>query len=142
MCEGNPSTTIAKQRGPDFGWQSKPGPPYIPEPRARQEREPQPQTQQHLRNAYQVTKLLCEVAPPAVVQNWLLGMNPYLNDDAPAMHITDSAQSSAEGSVEAGFSIPIIVPVGLKFGGKKAHKDEEVHKLKLVMEAPTDPSQH
>ena len=73
--------------------QAQPGEPQRPEER-RKEQQPgqrgaQPQTQQHLRDAYQVTKLLCEVAPPAVVQNWLLGMNPYLNDEAPALHIAD-----------------------------------------------------
>lgn len=56
---------------------------------ARKEREPQGATQQHLRDAYQVAMLLREVAPAQVVQNWLLGMNPYLDDEAPALHIVD-----------------------------------------------------
>jgi len=60
---------------------------------ARNEREPHGSTAQHLRDAYQVARLLCAVFPRQVVQNWLLGMNPYLDDDAPALHIAQEPQA-------------------------------------------------
>lgn len=59
---------------------------------ARGPREPQGDTIQHLRDAYQVAYLLRECVPPQVVQNWLMGMNPDLEDTAPALHIADRPQ--------------------------------------------------
>jgi hypothetical protein len=59
---------------------------------ARGPREPQGKTLQHLRDAYHIAYLLRECVPPQVVQNWLMGMNPDLDDDAPALHIADRPQ--------------------------------------------------
>ena len=40
--------------------------------------------EQRLRNAYDVTQTLLEVESTEIVQAWLLGMNPQLDDRAPA----------------------------------------------------------
>jgi hypothetical protein len=60
---------------------------------ARNERMPHNASMQHLRDAYQVARLLCESAPPQVVQNWLMGMNPYLDGEAPALQIARQPQA-------------------------------------------------
>lgn len=41
-------------------------------------------SEQRLRDAYGVTQTLLEVESPVTVQAWLLGMNPLLDDRAPA----------------------------------------------------------
>jgi hypothetical protein len=41
-------------------------------------------TEQRLRDAYAVAQALLEVESPETVRAWLLGMNPLLDDRAPA----------------------------------------------------------
>ena len=41
-------------------------------------------TEQRLKDAYRVTQALLEVESPETVRAWLLGMNPLLDDRAPA----------------------------------------------------------
>jgi hypothetical protein len=41
-------------------------------------------TERRLRDAFQVTQVLLEVESPETVRAWLLGMNPLLDDRAPA----------------------------------------------------------
>ncbi len=45
---------------------------------------PGPRTEKRLRDAYRVVQLLMQVESPAAVHDWLLGMNPALEDRAPA----------------------------------------------------------
>jgi hypothetical protein len=51
---------------------------------AHGEQSPQPEIEQHLRAAYQVTVLLGQVETPQAIRAWFLGMNPQLDDMAPA----------------------------------------------------------
>jgi len=52
---------------------------------ARGGRSPHPETDQRLRNAYQIVHLLLERESPETVRAWFVGMNPDLDDQAPAM---------------------------------------------------------
>lgn len=52
---------------------------------ARGKRVPGPEVQQRLRNAYQITTMLLEVEDPETVRAWFRGMNPDLDDEAPAL---------------------------------------------------------
>lgn len=53
-------------------------------------RQPQPKQEQRLRLAYRVSTLLLDQDAPRVVQAWFQGMNPQLDDVAPARFIRDS----------------------------------------------------
>jgi hypothetical protein len=52
---------------------------------ARSEREPQPEHERHLRDAYQIAQLLLSVESPSTVRLWFTGMNPLLDDRSPAL---------------------------------------------------------
>lgn len=52
---------------------------------ARGKRVPSPEVQQRLRNAYQITAMLLEVEDVETVRAWFRGMNPDLDDEAPAL---------------------------------------------------------
>ncbi|MGD9894474.1 MAG: XRE family transcriptional regulator [Dehalococcoidia bacterium] len=54
---------------------------------ARGDGEPQRETEQTLRAAYQVARLLRQSESEQSVQSWFMGMNPYLDDRAPALAI-------------------------------------------------------
>jgi hypothetical protein len=54
---------------------------------ARAESIPGAETVQRLRTAYHVAWLLRQVESAQVVQSWFMGMNPYLDDQAPALMI-------------------------------------------------------
>ena len=54
---------------------------------ARGERLPHPDVEERLRAAYQVATLLLQAESPAAVRAWFLGMNPQLDDRAPALVI-------------------------------------------------------
>jgi hypothetical protein len=56
---------------------------------ARGERPPHPATEKRLRAAYQVTSLLLHAETPETVRAWFVGMNPELDDQAPALVIRD-----------------------------------------------------
>lgn len=48
-------------------------------------------TEQRLRLAFQVASLVCESNSERVAQSWFQGMNPHLEDRAPARLIRESA---------------------------------------------------
>lgn len=52
---------------------------------ARGERTPHPDTEQRLRSAFQIVQLLLERESTETVRAWLVGMNPDLDDQAPAL---------------------------------------------------------
>ena len=52
---------------------------------ARGQRSPHPDTEQRLRNAYQIVQLLLERESAETVRAWFVGMNPDLEDQAPAL---------------------------------------------------------
>src|SRR5438067_3741869 len=54
---------------------------------ARGLRSPHPDAERRLRDAYQVVVLLLEVDAPETIRAWLGGMNPHLDDQAPALAI-------------------------------------------------------
>ena len=54
---------------------------------ARGERTPQPESEQRLRNAFHVAQLLLQREAPSTVRAWFMGMNPDLDDRAPALVI-------------------------------------------------------
>ena len=51
---------------------------------ARGLRSPHPDAERRLRDAYQVVGLLLEYDAPETVRAWFGGMNPHLDDQAPA----------------------------------------------------------
>jgi hypothetical protein len=60
---------------------------------ARGERAPRPDAEQRLRDAYYVTTLLLQAEAPSTVRTWFTGMNPELDDRAPALVLgEDSAR--------------------------------------------------
>lgn len=58
---------------------------------ARGERVPRPDAEQRLRDAYYVTTLLLQAESPATIRAWFSGMNPELDDRAPALALGDDA---------------------------------------------------
>lgn len=52
---------------------------------ARGQRSPHPEAEQRLRNAYQIVQLLLEQESADTVRAWFIGMNPDLDDHAPAL---------------------------------------------------------
>ena len=56
---------------------------------ARGERTPHPGAEQRLRAALQVAQLLLAAESPETVRSWFVGMNPDLDDQAPALAIAD-----------------------------------------------------
>lgn len=59
---------------------------------ARGERTPHAKTEQLLRTTYQVTVFLLSANSPAVVRAWFGGMNPLLDDHAPALVLADTPE--------------------------------------------------
>jgi len=51
---------------------------------ARGERTPQPASEKRLRDAAYLVGLLSTKEDPQTIRSWLMGMNPYLDDQAPA----------------------------------------------------------
>ncbi len=52
---------------------------------AKGKRMPHPGTALRLRHAYQIVQLLIEVESAATIRAWFVGMNPELEDEAPAV---------------------------------------------------------
>jgi hypothetical protein len=50
----------------------------------RGQRSPHPEAEQRLRNAYQIVQLLLERESAETIRAWFVGMNPDLEDQAPA----------------------------------------------------------
>ena len=60
---------------------------------AKAARSPHPEAERRLRDAYQVTQLLMQREAADTVRAWFRGMNPDLDDEAPALAIaTQPAQ--------------------------------------------------
>lgn len=59
---------------------------------ARGERAPHPQAEQRLRKAYQITHLLLRADSVPVVRAWFMGMNPHLDDRAPALVLAEDPE--------------------------------------------------
>ncbi len=55
-------------------------------------RSPQPDSELRLRHAYQIVQLLIQHESAETVRAWFLGMNPELEDEAPAVVIGDDPQ--------------------------------------------------
>lgn len=53
------------------------------------EREPHPEAEVRLRNAFQIVELLAQREEADTIRAWFRGMNPYLDDEAPALAITE-----------------------------------------------------
>jgi hypothetical protein len=56
---------------------------------ARGERSPHPDAEQRLRHAFQIVQLLLERESAETVRAWMVGMNPDLEDRAPALVLTE-----------------------------------------------------
>jgi hypothetical protein len=56
---------------------------------ARGERAPRPDAEQRLRDAYYVASLLLQAESPSTVRAWFSGMNPELDDRAPALVLSE-----------------------------------------------------
>jgi hypothetical protein len=56
---------------------------------ARAEREPHPDVGERMRAVYQVAEYLLQAESRPTVRAWFLGMNPQLDDRAPALVIAE-----------------------------------------------------
>jgi hypothetical protein len=56
---------------------------------ARGESTPRADAEQRLRDAYYVTTLLLQMEAPSTVRAWFSGMNPELDDRAPALMLSE-----------------------------------------------------
>ena len=56
---------------------------------AKGEHRPRPEAEKRLRTAFQVLQLLLSADSSHVARAWFIGMNPQLEDDAPAEAIRD-----------------------------------------------------
>jgi RecG-like helicase len=68
---------------------------------AEGERQPSADTMQRLRTAYHVAALLAETESRQVVQAWFQGMNPQLDDVAPARLLREGSLEEAAPAVLA-----------------------------------------
>jgi hypothetical protein len=60
---------------------------------ARGERSPHPEAERRLRDAYHITQLLLQSESSETLRAWFIGMNPDLDDQAPALMIGDHPQA-------------------------------------------------
>ncbi len=60
---------------------------------ARGERAPHPEAERRLRHAFHVTQLLLQQESAETVRAWFVGMNPYLDDQAPALLLSENPQA-------------------------------------------------
>lgn len=56
---------------------------------ARGERKPHPDTEDRLRLAFRIVKLLERVESPQAIRAWFMGSHPDLNDQSPALTLAD-----------------------------------------------------
>ncbi len=56
---------------------------------ARGERSPHPETEHRLRHAFHITQLLLQQESAETVRAWFIGMNPDLDDQAPALLLAE-----------------------------------------------------
>ena len=59
---------------------------------ARGQRTPQPEAERRLRHAFHITQLLLQEESADTVRAWFVGMNPDLNDQAPALLLAEHSQ--------------------------------------------------
>lgn len=62
------------------------------------EERPSPEVARHLRDAFHVAQLLVQAESPRAVRSWFLGMNPELDDRAPALVLADEPELVAEAA--------------------------------------------
>lgn len=55
---------------------------------------PHPASLARLRNAFQIATLLESATSPQTVRSWFMGMNPYLDDRAPALVLADEPDAA------------------------------------------------
>ena len=60
---------------------------------ARGERSPHPEAERRLRDAYHITQLLLQSEDSETLRAWFIGMNPSLDDQAPALLLADNPQA-------------------------------------------------
>lgn len=56
---------------------------------ARGENLPDPEEEQRLRHAFRIARLLAQTEQPQTVRAWFMGMNPQLEDRAPALMVAE-----------------------------------------------------
>jgi hypothetical protein len=59
---------------------------------ARGERAPHPEAEQRLRQAFQIAQLLLQHESAETIRAWFMGMNPDLDDRAPALVLAENPQ--------------------------------------------------
>lgn len=59
---------------------------------SRGERQPHPETERRLRYAYQIVELLRQHESDTTIKAWFMGMNPDLDDRAPALVLAADPQ--------------------------------------------------
>lgn len=60
---------------------------------ARGEREPHPDVERRLRDVFQIADLLMQVESRQTARAWFMGMNPRLDDRAPALVVAEDAEA-------------------------------------------------
>lgn len=57
---------------------------------ARGSQKPHPPVERRLREAYHITSLLLSAESPETVRAWFMGMNPHLDDQSPALVLSEA----------------------------------------------------
>ncbi len=65
---------------------------------ARGEASPDSNAERRVRDAFRITELLLQEESPQAVSSWFLGMNPELDDRAPALVLGDEPELVAEAA--------------------------------------------
>jgi hypothetical protein len=65
---------------------------------ARGKKSPDSNVERRLRDAFRITELLLQEEAPQAVSSWFLGMNPELDDRAPALVLADEPELVAEAA--------------------------------------------
>lgn len=60
---------------------------------ARGERAPHPEAERRLREAFHITQLLLQSGSAETLRAWFIGMNPDLDDQAPALLLAENPQA-------------------------------------------------
>lgn len=63
--------------------------------------EPRYTSEQRLRTAYEIARLLIEFDSPRVVKAWFIGLNPQLGDTSPAEAINEGQLKEAKAAARA-----------------------------------------
>jgi len=65
---------------------------------ARGERSPHPDAERRLRDAFQISQLLLQKESAETVRAWFLGMNPDLDDQAPALALAEHPHEALQAA--------------------------------------------